>query len=53
MGGNTTIMAAGPRGPALLQAIWPIGNIAHFDREVGRRYRNGFVNVGKVNRPAG
>src|SRR5437763_2665808 len=31
---NTNIMTAGPRGPALLQDIWPIEKLAHFDREV-------------------
>jgi catalase len=50
---NTNIMTAGPRRPALLQDIWLIEKMAHFDREVRPRYRNGFVNVGKVNRPAG
>jgi catalase len=32
-------MTAGPRGPALLQNIWLIEKLAHFDREVipGRR----------------
>src|SRR6202453_1298361 len=28
------IQAAGPRGPALLQDIWLIEKLAHFDREV-------------------
>jgi Catalase len=27
-------MTAGPRGPALLQDIWLIEKLAHFDREV-------------------
>jgi catalase len=31
---NTSIMTAGPRGPALLQDIWLIEKIAHFDHEV-------------------
>jgi len=31
---NTNIMTAGPRGPTLLQDIWLIEKIAHFDREV-------------------
>jgi len=31
---NTNIMTAGRRGPALLQDIWLIEKIAHFDREV-------------------
>jgi hypothetical protein len=31
---NTNIMNAGLRGPALLQDIWLIEKMAHFDREV-------------------
>lgn len=31
---NQNIMTAGPRGPALLQDIWLIEKLAHFDREV-------------------
>jgi catalase len=31
---NTKIMTAGPRGPALLQDIWLMEKMAHFDREV-------------------
>src|SRR6202795_3776729 len=31
---NTNIMTAGPRGPALLQDIWLIEKLAHFDREM-------------------
>jgi catalase len=31
---NTNILTAGPRGPALLQDIWMIEKLAHFDREV-------------------
>src|SRR3954469_23803696 len=31
---NTNIMTAGRRGPALLQDIWLIEKMAHFDREV-------------------
>ena len=31
---NTNIMTAGPRGPTLLQDIWLIEKLAHFDREV-------------------
>ena len=31
---NTNIMTAGPCGPALLQDIWLIEKMAHFDREV-------------------
>src|SRR5215472_17440351 len=29
---NTNIQTAGPRGPALLQDIWLIEKLAHFDR---------------------
>ena len=31
---NQNIMTAGPRGPALLQDIWYLEKLAHFDREV-------------------
>jgi catalase len=31
---NTNIQTAGSHGPALLQDIWLIGKLAHFDREV-------------------
>ena len=31
---NTNIQTAGPRGPALLQDVWFIEKLAHFDREV-------------------
>jgi catalase len=31
---NTNTQTAGPRGPALLQDIWMIEKLAHFDREV-------------------
>lgn len=31
---NINIMTAGPRGPALLQDVWLIEKLAHFDREV-------------------
>lgn len=31
---NFNIMTAGPRGPALLQDVWLIEKLAHFDREV-------------------
>jgi hypothetical protein len=31
---NTNIMTAGSRGPALLQDVWLIEKMAHFDREV-------------------
>lgn len=31
---NLNILTAGPRGPALLEGIWLIEKLAHFDREV-------------------
>ncbi|MFC5757848.1 catalase [Rhizobium sp. GCM10022189] len=31
---NFNILTAGPRGPALLQDVWLIEKLAHFDREV-------------------
>jgi len=31
---NQNTMTAGPRGPALLQDVWFLGKLAHFDREV-------------------
>ena len=31
---NTNTMTAGPRGPVLLQDLWLIEKLAHFDREV-------------------
>jgi catalase len=31
---NTNILTAGPRGPALLQDVWLLEKLAHFDREV-------------------
>ena len=31
---NQNVMTAGPRGPALLQDIWFLEKLAHFDREV-------------------
>jgi catalase len=31
---NLNIMTAGRRGPALLQDVWLIEKLAHFDREV-------------------
>ncbi len=31
---NNNIMTAGPRGPALLQDVWFLEKLAHFDREV-------------------
>ena len=31
---NQNIMTAGPRGPVLLQDVWFLEKLAHFDREV-------------------
>src|SRR5436190_19626240 len=31
---NQNPMTAGPRGPALLQDVWLLEKLAHFDREV-------------------
>jgi len=31
---NQNVMTAGPRGPALLQDVWFLEKLAHFDREV-------------------
>jgi len=31
---NQNIMSAGPRGPVLLQDVWFLEKLAHFDREV-------------------
>ncbi len=31
---NTNVLTAGPRGPTLLQDVWLIEKLAHFDREV-------------------
>jgi catalase len=31
---NQNIMTAGKRGPALLQDVWFLEKLAHFDREV-------------------
>src|ERR1700742_4606934 len=31
---NTNILTAGPRGPALLQDVWLMEKLAHFDVEV-------------------
>ena len=31
---NQNTMTAGPRGPALLQDVWFLEKLAHFDREV-------------------
>ncbi len=34
VGDNLNILTTGRRGPALLQDIWLIEKLAHFDREV-------------------
>jgi len=34
VGDNQNVMSAGPRGPMLLQDIWFLEKLAHFDREV-------------------
>ena len=31
---NNNVITAGPRGPMLLQDIWFLEKLAHFDREV-------------------
>jgi catalase len=31
---NNNVLSAGPRGPALLQDVWLLEKLAHFDREV-------------------
>ncbi|GAO37650.1 catalase [Sulfuricella sp. T08] len=31
---NQNVMTAGPRGPMLLQDVWLLEKLAHFDREV-------------------
>ena len=31
---NQNIMTAGPRGPALLQDVWFLEKMSHFDREL-------------------
>ena len=31
---NNNVMTAGPRGPMLLQDVWYLEKLAHFDREV-------------------
>ena len=31
---NNNVMTAGPRGPMLLQDVWFLEKLAHFDREV-------------------
>jgi hypothetical protein len=36
---NLPTMTAGPRGPALLQDIWLIEKLAHFDREACHHHR--------------
>ena len=35
---NNNSMTAGPRGPMLLQDVWFLEKLAHFDREVGSRF---------------
>ena len=34
VGDNDNVMTAGPRGPMLLQDVWYLEKLAHFDREV-------------------
>ena len=34
VGDNNNVMTAGPRGPMLLQDVWYLEKLAHFDREV-------------------
>ncbi len=34
VGDNQNVMTAGPRGPMLLQDVWYLEKLAHFDREV-------------------
>src|SRR5260370_38499300 len=36
---DNNIMTAGPRGPALLQDVWFLAKLAHFDREVVPEWR--------------
>lgn len=31
---NNNVVTAGPRGPMLLQDVWFLEKLAHFDREV-------------------
>ncbi len=31
---NQNVLTAGPRGPQLLQDVWFLEKLAHFDREV-------------------
>src|SRR5260221_7512458 len=47
---NTNILTAGRRGPALLQDIWLIEKLAHFDREVipeRRMHAKGWGRMGR------
>ena len=47
---NQNIMTAGPRGPALLQDVWFLEKMDHFDREVipeRRMHATGFAAYGK------
>jgi catalase len=34
VGDNQNVLTAGPRGPLLLQDVWFLEKLAHFDREV-------------------
>ena len=34
VGNNQDAMTAGPRGPMMLQDVWFLEKLAHFDREV-------------------
>ncbi|MFA6887606.1 MAG: catalase, partial [Fermentimonas sp.] len=34
VGNNQDSMTAGPRGPMMLQDVWFLEKLAHFDREV-------------------
>ena len=34
VGDNQNVLTAGPRGPMLLQDVWFLEKLAHFDREV-------------------
>ena len=49
---NTNIMTAGPRGPALLQDIWLMKKMAHFDREVIRERRMHAKKAGALTAPS-
>jgi len=47
---NQNVMTAGPRGPALLQDIWFLEKLAHFDREVIPERRMHAKGLGRVRR---